>query len=132
VSATSASPEGTFFARLRAEDAAFSAGLPAALDRLAALHDPAARAPAISPLPAASAELRHRLHTLSGCAATFGYRRLGVEARALEQRLRVLQAFDAVPDVDWIAWFAQLAAMIAWARVDPRTEHATPTALQLL
>lgn len=120
-----ATPDAAFFARLRVQDAVFSAGLPALLDQLAALHDPQSPQPA----PACSAELQHRLHTLSGCAATFGYRRLGVEARALEQRLRVLQAFDAVPAVDWTTWFTQLAALIAWARVDPHDEHGAARAI---
>lgn len=120
-----ATPDATFFARLRVQNAAFSAGLPVMLDELAALHDPLAPQPA----PACSAELQRRLHTLAGCAATFGYRRLGVEARALEQRLRVLQAFDGVPAVDWSAWFTQLAAMIAWARIDPHDAHGAARAL---
>ncbi|MDQ2820492.1 MAG: Hpt domain-containing protein [Pseudomonadota bacterium] len=104
-----------FFARLRVQDAAFSAGLPATLACLAALHDPARPIPT----PAASNELQRQLHTLAGCAATFGYRRLGQEARALEQRLRVLQAFDNVPPVDWTDWFTQLFGLIAWASADP-------------
>jgi HPt (histidine-containing phosphotransfer) domain-containing protein len=104
-----------FFARLRLHDALFSAGLPDALDALAALRDPLAEVPTGH----CSAQLHSRLHTLAGCAATFGYRRLGQEARALEQRLRVLQAFEAVPAVDWREWFAQLDAMLGWARIDP-------------
>jgi HPt (histidine-containing phosphotransfer) domain-containing protein len=102
--------EADFFARLRVQSAAFSASLPGTLDELATLIDPAI--------------LQHQLHTLAGCATTFGYRRLGQEARALEQRLRVLRAFDAVPLVDWTAWFSELAALVAWARVDPRTGTA--------
>ena len=113
--ATPAPVETDFFARLRVQDAAFSAGLPATLAQLAAFHDPARP----QPMPAASRELQRQLHTLAGCAATFGYRRLGQDARALEQRLRVLQAFDNVPDVDWIEWFAQLFSMIGWASHDP-------------
>ena len=116
---TSAMPSpgaADFFARLRVHGAMFSAGLPGELDQLLALHDPG------RPVPAADASdlLQRRLHTLAGCAATFGYHRLGQQARALEQRLRVLQAFDAVPEVDWSEWFAQLAAMVTWARADPR------------
>lgn len=126
--ATSTSGDATFFARLRTQEAVFRAGLPGLLDDLAALHDP--RLPV--PTPACSAELQHRLHTLSGCAATLGYYRLGVAARALEQRLRVLQAFDAVPAVDWCAWFGQLADMLAWARADPHDRRVLPAALQLL
>jgi HPt (histidine-containing phosphotransfer) domain-containing protein len=102
--------ELAFFARLRTQDAAFSAGLPAMLDELATLQDPPA--------------LQHQLHTLAGCATTFGYRRLGREARALEQRLRVLRAFEAVPAVDWTEWFGQLADLLTWARVDPRAGAA--------
>ena len=99
------------------QDAAFSAGLPAMLDSLAQLHDRSRAAPT----PAVSAGLQGALHTLAGCAATFGYQRLGQDARALEQRLRVLQAFDDVPAVDWTAWFDQLDAMLAWARRDARS-----------
>jgi HPt (histidine-containing phosphotransfer) domain-containing protein len=117
--------ETDFFARLRLQDAAFSAGLPGMLAQLAALHAPGL------PTPASSSALQHQLHTLSGCAATFGYRRLGREARALEQRLRVMQAFEAVPEVDWREWFTQLSAMIAWASVDPHRGSAT-AAPQLL
>ena len=102
--------DAAFFARLRVQDAAFSAGLPAILDALATQQQPAA--------------LQHQLHTLAGCATTFGYRRLGREARALEQRLRVLCAFDAVPAVDWTNWFSQLAELLAWARVDARADAA--------
>ena len=114
--ARTTSVEADFFARLRVQDAVFSAGLPDTLAQLGALYDPAVPVPA----PAASRELQRRLDTLAGCAATFGYRRLGLEARALEQRLRVLQAFDAVPAIDWTTWFGQLAALVAWARIDPR------------
>jgi HPt (histidine-containing phosphotransfer) domain-containing protein len=107
---TLSAPDAAFFARLRVQDAAFSAGLPAMLDELGRLQDPLL--------------LQHQLHTLAGCATTFGYRRLGREARVLEQRLHVLCAFDAVPAIDWTDWFSQLAAMLAWARVDPRAGSA--------
>jgi HPt (histidine-containing phosphotransfer) domain-containing protein len=120
-----ATPDVAFFARLRAQDAAFSAGLPAMLEYLAALYDPRVAAPA----PAVSTDMQRRLHTLSGCAATFGYRRLGIEARALEQRLRVLQAFEAVPAVDWTEWYRQLVTMIVWARADPRDEHGNSASI---
>ena len=102
--------EAGFFARLRVQDAAFSAGLQGTLAELAALRDPS--------------ELQRQLNTLAGCATTFGYRRLGQEARALEQRLRVLRAFDAVPAIDWTAWFGELAALLAWARIDARASAA--------
>jgi HPt (histidine-containing phosphotransfer) domain-containing protein len=110
------SVEAAFFARLRVQDAAFAAGLPAMLDGLGQLHDRSN----VVPTTACSAQLQAELHTLAGCAATFGYLRLGQDARALEQRLRVLQAFECVPAVDWRAWFDQLDAMLAWARVDAR------------
>lgn len=102
--------EAAFFARLRTEQASFSAGLPASLDALAQLRDPAA--------------LQARLHTLAGCATTFGYRRLGREARVLEQRLRVLRAFAPAPASDWSVWLRELADLLAWARVEPRAGAA--------
>lgn len=114
--ATSSSVESDFFARLRVQDAAFAAGLPAILECLAHAHDRDVPVPTA----AASAQLQRDLHTLAGCATTFGYVRLGHDARALEQRLRVLQAFECVPAVDWREWFDQLDAMLAWARVDAR------------
>jgi HPt (histidine-containing phosphotransfer) domain-containing protein len=121
VIATSASLETDFFARLRVQEAAFSAGLPAMLAEIAARHDRATAVPAT----ACAGALQQALHTLAGCAATFGYPRLGQEARSLEQRLRVLQAFDCVPAVDWAAWFDQLDAMLDWAQVDPRLSCTT-------
>jgi len=102
--------DAAFFARLRLQDAAFSAGLPAMLASLGTEQAPDA--------------LRHQLDTLAGCATTFGYRRLGREARALEQRLRVLCAFAAAPAIDWTAWRGELAGLVAWAEVDPRAGTA--------
>lgn len=118
VIASSSYAASDFFARLRTQDDVFRAALPGTLDALAALHDP------LAPVPerAIGAELQTRLDTLAGCAATFGYHRLHMEARRLEQRLRVLQAFDHVPAVDWQEWFGQLAGMLAWARIDPRMQ----------
>jgi len=121
VIATPAGHEADFFARLRVQEAAFSAGLPAMLGAIAARHDRAAAVPA----SACAGALQQALHTLAGCAATFGYPRLGQEARALEQRLRVLQAFDRVPAGDWSAWFEQLDAMVEWALVAPRLSCTT-------
>ena len=118
--------EEDFFARLRVQEAAFSAGLPAMLAGIAARHDRATAVPAT----ACAGALQQALHTLAGCAATFGYPRLGQEARALEQRLRVLQAFDCVPAVDWAAWFGQLDAMLDWAQVDPRLSCITTASRQ--
>lgn len=94
-----------FFARLTHANDAFRAGLPAALERLAVLHagfDPAA------PAAEVVAALQSQLHTLAGAAVTFGFRELGQGARALEQRLRVLTAFETVGADDWRAWLAML------------------------
>jgi HPt (histidine-containing phosphotransfer) domain-containing protein len=126
VFATPGRPETDFFARLRVQEAAFSAGLPAMLAAIAARHDRAAAVPT----SACAGALQQALHTLAGCAATFGYARLGQEARALEQRLRVLQAFDCVPAVDWTAWFDQLDAMVKWALVAPRLSCTTTAVRQ--
>lgn len=105
-----------FFARLASANASFDQGLPATLERLGALAaglDPATPA-------AAADELQAMLHTLAGSAVTFGYRGLGQHARALEQRLRVLQAFDNVGASNWLAWLAELGQFIDAARRDPR------------
>jgi HPt (histidine-containing phosphotransfer) domain-containing protein len=119
--ATPARLEADFFARLRVQEAAFNTGLPAMLAGIAARHDRAT----VVPAAACAGALQQALHTLAGCAATFGYPRLGQEARALEQRLRVLQAFNCVPAIDWAAWFDQLDAMLDWAQVDPRLSCIT-------
>ena len=124
--ATPVHPETDFFARLRVQEAAFRAGLPAMLAAIASRHDRSSSVPDA----ACAGGLQQALHTLAGCAATFGYPRLGQEARALEQRLRVLQAFDRVPAGDWTAWFGQLDAMLAWAQVDPRLSCTTTTLKQ--
>ncbi|QNA88962.1 hypothetical protein G4G28_11580 [Massilia sp. Dwa41.01b] len=92
-----------FFARLMQANETFRAGLPGTLRRLQDVRaglDPAA--------PAADlvAELGALLHTLAGAAATFGFREMGQGARSLEQRLRVLTAFDHVGAGDWSAWLA--------------------------
>lgn len=106
-----------FFSRLATANASFDSRLPATLERLDALGaqlDPAA--------PSATAgELQAMLHTMAGSAATFGYRALGQHARALEQRLRVLQTFDDVAARDWAAWLAELSLFVEAARCDPRT-----------
>ena len=81
-----------FFARLRALNDKFAAGVPATLARLQA----AARGvrSAARRTPQLVAELHQILHTIAGSAATFGFRTMGQQARALEQRLRVLMAFE--------------------------------------
>ena len=94
-----------FFARLTQANQAFRDGLPATLGRIRAAQagvNPAA------PAPQQVAELQTLLHTLAGAAVTFGFRELGQGARALEQRLRVLRAFDTVGEDDWRAWLAAL------------------------
>ncbi len=104
-----------FFSRLASANAGFDRGLPATLERLGALGaglDPAAPA-------ATAAELQAMLHTMAGSALTFGYRGLGQHARALEQRLRVLTAFEAVAANDWAAWLGELREFVDAARRDP-------------
>jgi HPt (histidine-containing phosphotransfer) domain-containing protein len=94
-----------FFIRLTQANQAFRDGLPATLERIRAASsgvDPAA------PGPGQVAELQALLHTLAGAAVTFGFRELGQGARALEQRLCVLRAFDSVGEDDWRAWLAAL------------------------
>jgi HPt (histidine-containing phosphotransfer) domain-containing protein len=94
-----------FFVRLTQANEDFRDGLPDTLRRLGAAgadFDPAA------PAPALAAELQALLHTLAGAAVTFGFRELGQGARALEQRLRVLTAFEHVGEDDWQAWLASL------------------------
>ena len=94
-----------FFVRLTQANADFRTGLPSTLRRLGAAgagFNPAA------PAPQLAAELQSLLHTLAGAAVTFGFRELGQGARALEQRLRVLTAFEIVGEDDWQAWLSAL------------------------
>jgi len=105
-----------FFSRLASANDSFASGLPSTLARLAALGaglDPAAPA-------AAANELQEMLHTVAGSAVTFGYRGLGHHARALEQRLRVLMAFEAVARSDWSIWLDELGQFVEAGRRDPR------------
>ncbi|QYF93221.1 Hpt domain-containing protein [Massilia sp. PAMC28688] len=108
-----------FFARLRALNDKFAAGVPATLQRLRAQR--AAINPQAPDRTSVTA-LQETLHTIAGSAATFGFRSFGQQARALEQRLRVLTAFDAVAPRDWDDWLASLDAYIAWAEIDPKAE----------
>lgn len=99
------SVDADFFVRLTQANQEFRANLPATLERLrraGAGFDPAA------PLPQRAAELQSLLHTLAGAGVTFGFRELGQGARALEQRLRVLTAFELVGADDWQAWLSAL------------------------
>ena len=110
-----------FFARLAELNEKFAGRLPATLAQLTALSrriDPAASA---GDTRVAAAELQAMLHTLAGSAATFGFRGLGHHARLLEQRLRVLTAFDQVAPADWLIWRAELDAYIAAAERDPKS-----------
>jgi HPt (histidine-containing phosphotransfer) domain-containing protein len=108
-----------FFARLRVLNDKFAVGVPDTLARLCALRG------AIDPRatdPQAVADLHQVLHTLAGSAATFGFRNMGQHARALEQRLRVLMAFEAVAARDWENWLLSLDEYIAWAALDPKAD----------
>ena len=107
-----------FFARLRLLNDKFAAGVPATLARLDALRaafDPHA------PDTALLEEMQQILHTIAGSAATFGFRTMGYQARGLEQRLRVLMAFDAIAARDWSNWLASLDEYTAWATVNPKS-----------
>jgi HPt (histidine-containing phosphotransfer) domain-containing protein len=114
-----------FFARLAELNDKFAARLPSTFERLAQLsqdlsHDLAsAGAPGVEPAGPA-VELQAMLHTLAGSAATFGFRGLGHHARLLEQRLRVLRAFETVAANEWQAWCAELDEYIAIALRDPK------------
>jgi HPt (histidine-containing phosphotransfer) domain-containing protein len=117
-----------FFARLRVLNDKFAAGVPDTLARLGALRaavDPQA------PDPRMVADLHQLLHTVAGSAATFGFRNMGHHARALEQRLRVLMAFEVVAARDWENWLCSLDEYMAWAALDPKSddypgEHLQP------
>ncbi|MES2759599.1 MAG: Hpt domain-containing protein [Pseudomonadota bacterium] len=111
-----------FFARLRLLNDKFANGVPATMAQLAALRaafDPHA------PDANIVAELHQILHTIAGSAATFGFRTLGQQARALEQRLRVLMAFEVIAARDWQNWLASLDEYCAWAEIDPRADDYT-------
>ncbi|SHG95733.1 Hpt domain-containing protein [Massilia sp. CF038] len=109
-----------FFARLSALNDKFAASVPATLTRLRgyqAAFDP------VAPQADIVAGLHQTLHTIAGSAATFGFRVFGQQARQLEQRLRVLMAFDAVAAQDWRAWLADLDAYLLWAEHNPKAEQ---------
>lgn len=109
-----------FFARLRDLNDRFAAGVPTTLAQLGALRagfDPAA------PDAQMVSELQQILHTTAGSAATFGFRAMGQHARALEQRLRVLMAFEVIAARDWENWLASLDAYMAWAAADPKSDE---------
>jgi chemotaxis protein histidine kinase CheA len=106
-----------FFARLSTLRERFADEVPVMLGLLAAAR---AAFDAAAPDRALAEDLRAQLHTIAGSGATFGYRVLGQQARGLEQRLRVLMAFDSVLEADWKDWFGQLEAFIAWGLLNPK------------
>jgi HPt (histidine-containing phosphotransfer) domain-containing protein len=108
-----------FFARLNALNDKFAASVPATLARLRGQH--AAFNPD-APDEAIIKDIHQTLHTIAGSAATFGFRAFGTQARSLEQRLRVLMAFDTVAPDDWRRWLAALERYLSWAEIDPKAE----------
>ena len=109
-----------FFTRLNALNDKFASSVPSTMGRLRdarAQFDPAA------PDNALVAELHQMLHTIAGSAATFGFRVLGQQARHLEQRLRVLMAFETVSAQDWENWMAGLDEYVAWAEMNPKADQ---------
>ncbi|MDL2357477.1 MAG: Hpt domain-containing protein [Pseudomonadota bacterium] len=108
-----------FFARLRQLNDKFAAGVPATLAQLAAVR---AGFDAHAPDPQRVEELHQILHTVAGSAATFGFRSMGQHARELEQRMRVLMAFEVIAARDWENWLASLDDYLAWAARDPKAD----------
>ena len=108
-----------FFARLHALNDKFAASIPATLERLRAARQ--AFVPE-SPDPELVKELHQILHTIAGSAATFGFRVFGVQARQLEQRLRVLMAFEVIAASDWNDWLLALDMYLDWAGRDPKSQ----------
>lgn len=109
-----------FFAKLRALNDRFGASLPATLGRLRDARlafDPAA------PDQVRLTEMHEVLHTLAGSAATFGFRALGQQARALEQDLRLLLAGGEAPAAAWSEWLAGVDRYLAWAERDPKAAY---------
>jgi HPt (histidine-containing phosphotransfer) domain-containing protein len=116
-----------FFARLRLLNDKFAAGVPATLAQLGAIRaafDPHA------PDAQMIGELHQTLHTIAGSAATFGFRTMGQQARALEQRLRVLMAFEVVAARDWQNWLSSLDVYMGWAALQPKSDDYPDEGLQ--
>jgi HPt (histidine-containing phosphotransfer) domain-containing protein len=115
---TMATPiDQAFFTRLNELNDQFAAGVPATLARL---HELRLRFDEQAPDAALAQQMHQVLHTVAGSAATFGFRVLGLEARHLEQRLRVLMVFQEVPPRDWSNWLMALDEYIVWAQTNPR------------
>lgn len=108
-----------FFARLNALNDKFAASVPTTMARL---REARMRFEPHAPDSALVAELHQMLHTIAGSAATFGFRVLGQQARQLEQRLRVLMAFETVSPPDWENWMAGLDEYVAWAEINPKAD----------
>ena len=108
-----------FFARLHALNDKFAASVP---DTVARLRDARLRFDADAADPELVKEMHQVLHTVAGSAATFGFRMLGVQARQLEQRLRVLMAFEVIAASDWNDWLLALDMYLDWAGRDPKSQ----------
>jgi HPt (histidine-containing phosphotransfer) domain-containing protein len=109
-----------FFARLSALNDKFAASVPETLARLRAAQQ--AFNPAV-PDAELVKEIHQTLHTIAGSAATFGFRVLGQQARQLEQRLRVLMAFNVIAPKDWSNWLDSLGEYLAWGAIDPKADY---------
>ena len=109
-----------FFARLNELNDKFAASVPSTMARL---REARVRFVSAQPDKALVEELHQMLHTIAGSAATFGFRVLGQQARQLEQRLRVLMAFDTVQAQDWENWMGCLDEYVAWAETNPKADQ---------
>ncbi|MGZ8290013.1 MAG: Hpt domain-containing protein [Telluria sp.] len=109
-----------FFAKLNALNDKFASSVP---DTMARLRDLRNRFEPAAPDGALVRELHQMLHTIAGSAATFGFRVLGQQARQLEQRLRVLMAFESVAAQDWENWMGGLDEYVSWAEINPKADQ---------
>ena len=109
-----------FFARLRALNDKFADSVPDTLARIAAMR---ARLDPQAPDMAVVGDIHQVLHTIAGSAATFGFRTFGQQARNLEQRLRVLMAFEESPASEWAGWLEALDRYTSWAAQDPKADY---------
>jgi len=109
--------DAEFFARLAQLNDRFASALPQTLERLLAAHN---AFDATHPQQALIDTLHATLHTLAGSSATFGFDRLGRQARALEERLLALAASGAAAADDWAGWLAGLRVFVDWAKQDPK------------
>ena len=112
--------DAEFFARLAELNNQFAAALPQTLGRLLAARN---AFDANKPPKELIEQFHATLHTLAGSAATFGFRVLGQQARSLEQRLRVLLAFETIAAPEWEAWLSELDCFVAWGMRDPKSSY---------